>query len=69
MCSLPLKLLYIKYLQECINLELTIGDNLCSFMILYRSPSQNNDDFETFMKNSELNLDENNKKSFLNYRS
>ena len=49
--SLPLKLLDIKYLPECINLELIIGDNLCSFIILYRSPSQTHDDFETFMKN------------------
>ena len=60
--SLPLKLLDIKYLQECINLELIIGDNLCSFIILYRSPSQTHDDLETFMKNFELNLDEINKK-------
>ena len=60
--SLPLKLLDIKYLQECINLELIIGDNLCSFIILYRSPSQAHDDFENFMKNFELNLDEINKK-------
>ena len=56
----------IKYLQECINLELTIGDNLCSFIILYRSSIQTHDDFETFIKNFELNLDEiNQKDSFL----
>ena len=61
--SLSLKLLNIKHLQECINLELIIGDNLCSFIILYRSPSQTRDDFETFMKNFELNLDKINKKN------
>ena len=38
-----------KYLQECINLELIIGDNLCSFIILYRSLSQTHDDFETLI--------------------
>ena len=37
--SLPLKVLGIKYLQECINLELRIGENLCSFIIICRSPS------------------------------
>ena len=59
-----MKLLDIKYLQEYINLELIIGDNLCSFVILYRSLSQNHDDFETYMKNFyELNLDKINKKS------
>ena len=39
-----------------------IGDNLCSFVILYRS-SQTHDDFETFMKNFDLNLDKINKKN------
>ena len=65
--SLLLKLLDTKYLQECINFELIIGDNLCRFIILYRSPSQTRDDFENFMKHFELSLDEiNKKKSFLN---
>ena len=36
-----------------------IGEKLCNFIILYRSPSQSQDDFETFLKNSELNLDTN----------
>ena len=36
-----------------------IGEKLCNFIILYRSPSQFQDDFETFLKNSELNLDTN----------
>ena len=34
-----------------------IGEKLCNFIILYRSPSQSQDDFETFLKNFELNLD------------
>ena len=45
---LPLKLLDIKYIQECINLEVISSDNICSFIILYRSPSQTHDDFEIF---------------------
>ena len=52
----------MKYLLECINLEFIIGENPCSFTILYRLPSQTHDDFENFMKNSELNLNEINKK-------
>ena len=68
--SLPLKLLDMKYLQECINLELIIGDNPCSFIKLYRSPSQSHDDFEIFIKNFELYLDEINKENpFFNCRS
>ena len=62
--SLSMKLVDIKYLQECINLELIIRGNLCSFIILYRSPSQTHD-FQTFMKNFELNLEEIKKNPFL----
>ena len=61
--SLPLKVLDVKFFQECSNIELIIDENLCSFVfILYRSPSQSHDDFENFIKNFELNLDEINKK-------
>ena len=34
-----------------------IGGKLCSFIVLYPSPSQYQDDFETFLKNFELNFD------------
>ena len=36
---LPLRMsLDIQYLNECINFELKIGDKLCTFDVLYRSP-------------------------------
>ena len=34
-----------------------IGEKLFNFIILYRSPSQSQDDFEAFLKNFELNFD------------
>ena len=34
-----------------------IGGKLCDFIVLYRSPSQSQDDFETFLKIFEINLD------------
>ena len=34
-----------------------IGDKLCNFVALYRSPSQSQHEFEKFAKNLELNLD------------
>ena len=34
-----------------------IGKKLCNFVALYRLPSQSQDEFETFAKNLELNLD------------
>ena len=55
--SLPLKILGIHYLQECINFEIMIGGKLCRFVSLYRSPNQSQDDFESFANNFELNID------------
>ena len=47
----------VQYLQESICLELKIGDKTCSFLSLYKSPSQSQDNFKTFTENHELNLD------------
>ena len=49
--SLPLKVIDIQLLNECINFEIRIGEKLCSFLCLYRSPSQTRDIFETFADN------------------
>ena len=54
---LPLRLLSIQYLQECINFKLNIGVKICNFISLYRSPSQTQDEFEKFIDNLKLNLD------------
>ena len=53
---LPLRVLDIQYLHECINFELKIGDKLCYFVAFYRSPSQTQDEFEKFSDNLKLNL-------------
>ena len=37
--------------------ELRIGGKVCKILTLYRSPSQNRDEFETFLDNLELNFD------------
>ena len=47
----------LRHLNECINFELKIGDKFCTFLALYRSPSQSQDNFETFIDNFELNLE------------
>ena len=51
---LPLRVLNISYLKECLNFELEIDDQSCNFIALYRSPSQSQDDFETFYDNFEM---------------
>ena len=52
--SLPIKMLNINYLQECICFDLKIGSKLCTIVSLYRSPSQSADELEKFL--SKLNL-------------
>ena len=54
---LPLKVLDIQLLQECINFEIKIANKTCNFVILHRSSSQSKDEFESFADNLEPNLD------------
>ena len=53
---LPLQVLDIQYLHECINFELKTCDKLFNFVVLYMSPSQTQDEFEKFSDNLELSL-------------
>ena len=55
--SLPIQILSISMLHKFISLEIRIDDKLCNPICLYRSPSQNMEEFETFVKNLELNLE------------
>ena len=54
---LPLKLTGVRPLDECIAFDLIINNKLSSFVALYRSPSQSQDDFATFSDNFEMTLD------------
>ena len=51
---LPLRIISVNCLSECINFEIMIGNKICNFITLYRSPSQNQDDF---IDNLEMNLE------------
>ena len=55
--NLPLRVLNISYLSECITFEISINNIVCCFIHLYRSPSQTQDEFQTFRSNLKLNLD------------
>ena len=55
--KLPLKVLDIHILQECINFEVKIENKRCNFIVLYCSPSQSQDTFESFIGKLELNKD------------
>ena len=54
---LPLIVSGVHLLEECIIFDLIISNKLCSFVALYRSPSQSQDDFATFSDNFEMTLD------------
>ena len=54
---LPLQIISVNYLPECVNFEIMIGNKICNFITLYRSPSQNQDDFQAFIDNLEMNLE------------
>ena len=54
---LPLRLLNINHLKECLNFELKIGDKSCNCVALYRSPSQFQDNFKTVSDKSETTLE------------
>ena len=54
---LPIQILSMSMLDECINLEIRIGDKLCNLICLHWSSIQNMKEFETFVKNLDLNLE------------
>ena len=53
-----MKILDIKYLQECIVFQILLANKLCNFISLYRSPSQPTDIFDQFADNLKLTLNE-----------
>ena len=54
---LPLKLINIRHLNECVTFVIKLGDKICNFVSLYRSPNQSKDDFENCCNYFELTLD------------
>ena len=45
---IPLKVIIIKNLQECLNIEFSIRKKICGLISLHRSPSQNQGEFTHF---------------------
>ena len=56
--TLPLRILNISILRECITFEIRIGKKVYHSIHLYISTSQTQDEFQTFKSNLTLNLDE-----------
>ena len=47
----------MKHLQECLNIEFSIGKRICRLILLYRSRSRNQEEFNTFLDNLESKLE------------
>ena len=54
--SLPIRLHKISYLKKFICFNLMISNKLCNIVSFYRSPIQNNDEFENVINNLNLTL-------------
>ena len=52
---LPLRIISVNYLSECMNFEIMIGKKICHFLTLYRSSNQKQDGFQAFIDNLEMN--------------
>ena len=53
--TIPLRVLNISFVKECITFEISIGNKVCCF-IHHRSPSQTQDKFQRFISDLKLNL-------------
>ena len=64
--SLPVRVLDVQYLSECLLCEICLLNKKCYVITIYRSPSQNTEEFEEFLQNFEkLLLDISKRKPFM----
>ena len=64
--SLPVRVISLPYLKEALLLEMTYNNKKVIVSVIYRSPSQNNSEFDLFLSNFEkLLIDINKRKPFL----
>ena len=56
--TLPLNVINISQLQESLVVEILYENKKCYLVTLYRSPSQNENEFDEFLKNFEMLLDD-----------
>ena len=54
---LPIKVNNVSCLKEYLNFSLSVRGKQCNITLIYRSPSQSSEDFDTFLSNLELLLD------------
>ena len=55
--NLPFSDFFVSCLKECLNFNLSVFGKQCNITLIYPSPSQLSEKFETFLSNFELLLD------------
>ena len=64
--SLPVRVISIPYFNEALLLEMSYNNKKVMVSVIYRSPSQTNDEFDTFLSNFQMLLNDiNNRKPSL----
>ena len=53
----PIKVNNVSCLKECLNFSLSVHGRQCNITLIYCSPSQSSEEFDTFLSNFELLLD------------
>ena len=51
---LPIKVNNVSCLKECLNFSFSVYGKQCNINLIYRSPSQSSEEFDTFLSNFEL---------------
>ena len=54
---LPINANDVSYLKKCLNFNLSVNRKQCIITLIYRSPSQSSEEFQTFLTNFKLLLD------------
>ena len=62
---LPIELNNVSCLKECLNFSLSVYWKQCNITLIYRSPSQSSEVFDTFLSNFEFLLDITNRNPFV----
>ena len=54
---LPIKVNNVSYSKQCLNFYVSVNEKQCNITLIYRSPSQSSEEFQTILKKFEFQLD------------
>ena len=54
---LSIKVNNVSYSKKCLNFYVSVNEKQCNITLIYRSPSQSSEEFQTILKKFEFQLD------------